>query len=150
MANEATIRSGLTIRKVSGSLVLMNKNYSAQYQADVDGTKGPTPGAFSVDELGVDVDLSELTAPGWCWVKNLDATNTVEMGAWDPETDRFYPLLKWGPGQEYAIQLSDNLFQEFGDTGTGTVSDSLNTLRFRAVGAGDGPTANVSVEAFEQ
>lgn len=148
MANEARILSSLTLRKVSnGRVVLEYQNRPATFIADVDGAKGPTPGAFAVSIYGTDCDLSELTQPGLAVFKNLDDTNWVEYGIRDPETLKFYPLGALLPGEEYVIRLSPNLYEEYPEvgTGTGTSGAGTNTLRFRANYAG----VNVSVEAFE-
>lgn len=144
MANEATIRCGLTIRKMSGSLTLLDYSKSTNFQATVTGTKGPTPGAFTVSVTGTDVDLSELTTPGFVTIKNLDATNFVTYGIRDPDSGNFFPLGELLPGEAYVLRLSRYLFQEFylPPTGTGTAN---NTLRFVA----DTSSVVVSVEAFE-
>ena len=44
----------------------------------VTGRKGPTPGAIAVTPLGVNVDLSQLTVPGLCVIKNLAAAGTSD------------------------------------------------------------------------
>ena len=93
---------------------------------------------------GTDVDFSELTIPGLCRLMNLDATNFIEFGIWDPEGGVFYPLGEIGPGKTYTIKLSRNLQEEFG-TGTGTTGADTNRLRIKA----DTAACNVLVEAFE-
>ena len=140
MANEATIRSSLAITK--GKL-----KYSGQptsFTADVAGTKGPTPGAIDVSIEGTDIDLGELTTPGLCRLMNLDDTNYVVYGIWDPEGARFYPLGELLPGETYVIRLARMIEEEYG-TGTGTVGADTNRLRMKA----DTATCNIVVEAFE-
>lgn len=148
MSSEATVRVSLTIIKTSaeGSIPLLDySSRPAAFNVDVTGTKGPTPGAFSVDTLGVDCDLSELTTPGLCRIMNQDETNYVEFGIFDPQTNVFYPLGEVGPGESYVLKLSRNILEEYSGTGTGTTGPT-NTLRFKANTA----EVNVLVEAFEK
>jgi hypothetical protein len=141
MANEAQVRSSLQI--INSPL-----HYQSQptaFTADVTGIKGPCPGAFAASILGTDVDLSELTTPGLCRIMNLDDTNFIEFGIWDPEALKFYPLGEVLPGETYVLRLSRNLAQEYAGTGTGTTGPETNTLRIRA----DTAPCNALVEAFE-
>jgi len=146
MADEATITVGLSI--VSGHLDYQSR--PASFVADVAGSKGPVPGAISASSFGTDVDLSELTQPGLCRVQNLDATNVLEVGAWDPTALRYYPILELLPGESYVFRLSRNLSEEYGTgTGTGTLAAGTgNRLRLRKSTGGAG-TINALVEAFE-
>jgi hypothetical protein len=109
MANEATVQSSLTVRKLSGSRPLIDQRLGGQFQADVAGTKGPSPGAVTVTTSGTDVDLSELTQPGLVVFSNQDATNYVEVGIREPGTSTFYPFLELLPGESYAMRFSRNL-----------------------------------------
>lgn len=147
MAGEARISASLNINKRSGSLDLINYRSPGPqaYQVDVTGTKGPVPGAVTVSVLGTDIDFSELTTPGLVAIKNLDGTNWVEFGPYDPELDKFYPIFKVGPGRVHVGEFSPNMFEEYPGTGTGTDGASSNRLRFRA----NGSPVVVSVEAFE-
>jgi len=147
MSNEATIRSSLAIRKESGDLVTIQ--YSGQptaFLGDVTGTKGPVPGAVACSTAGTDIDLSELTTPGYCRIMNQDPTNYVTVGIYDPETTTFYPMLELLPGETYVMRLSRNLAWEYGTAaGTGTTGPETNRLRIKAHTA----SCNVLVEAFE-
>lgn len=134
--NEATIRSSLQISKNN----LQSSTLPTTFLGDVTGTGGPSPGTITVDLDGKDVDLSALTTPGYARFQNLDATNFVELGIFDPETGVFYPLLEILPGESYVMRISRNIAKEFG-TGTGTTGPTTNTLRLRA------DTANVQVRA---
>lgn len=140
MANEATVTSRLTIQK--GYLDYMSR--PGQFQATVTGTKGPVPGALEATTAGVSVDFSELTTPALCRLMNLDTTNFVEYGIWDPEGGVFYPLGELLPGESYVLRLSRNLNEEYG-TGAGTVGANTNRLRLKA----DTAACQVMVEAFE-
>jgi len=141
MANEATIRQWMTV------LVGDNQWSSprpSSFQTDVASFKGPVPGVFTVTIAGIDVDLSELTIPGLCQITNLDSTNYVNVGIWDPETGVFYPLAEVRAGETWCLRLSRNLFGEYG-TGPGTSGANTNTLRIKA----DTASCSVVVEAFE-
>lgn len=140
MANEATIRTSLIIK--SGELDYGSK--PTAFNADVAGSKGPSPGAITVATTGTDVDLSELSSPSLCRLMNLDGTNYVTVGVWDPENSLFFPSLELLPGETYIVRLSRFLQWEFG-TGTGTSGSETNTLRMYA----DTAACDVLVEAFE-
>lgn len=140
MANEATVRVALTIAQAAG---VNYQSYPGTYRVNVTGSKGPAPGAFTAAVApGTDVDLSQLTTPTLCIIRNLDPTNFVEWGIWDGAD--FFPLGEIGPGEFYLIKLSRNLGKEYG-AGTGTIG-STKKLRFRA----DTAACNVVVEAFEK
>jgi hypothetical protein len=140
MANEASIRSSLQIRKG-------NLNYQGQptaFLGNVTGTKGPLPGAVSVPPGGINVDLSGLTKPGYCRLQNLDAVATVDYGIWDATSSTFFPVGEIQPGETYIIRFSRHLMEEYFGTGTG-VLDPSDRFRLRSsVG-----TVVVVVEAFE-
>lgn len=141
MANEATVTSNLRI--VAGNI-----NYQSQptsFRATVTGRKGPTPGAIAVSTAGTDVDLSELTTPGLCRIQNLDTTNYVQVGIWEPDTSKYYPIMELLAGESYVFRLSRDVGEQYAGTGTGTDTPN-NTLRLKAFGA----ACNVVVEAFEK
>lgn len=140
MANEATVVSQLTILKGN----LQETTLPGSFTATVSGTKGPTPGVVTATTDGVDVDLSELTTPGLCVIRNLDATNWVEVGVYNPDQSEFYPLMRILPGEHYVIRLSPNVNQEYAGTGTGTTGQ-LNTLRIQSANA----DVNVQFKAYE-
>lgn len=144
MANEATIRSSLQIFKGTDPIQLQYLSRPDSFTATVTGAKGPVPGAIQATIAGVDVDFSELTQPGLCRIVNLDATNFVTWGIWDPEIAKFFPLGEILPGEFYVIRLSRLLSAELG-TGAGTTGPNTNKLRLKA----DTASVNVSVEAFE-
>ncbi len=142
MADEAQIRSSLSI--VSGKLEY--RSQPTAFNADVTGSKGPVPGAIQVTTAGTDVDFSELTTPGLCRLMNLDPTNFVVYGIWDPESHTFFPLGELLPGEFAVLRLARDLQEEMGTAaGTGTTGADTNRLRFKAHTA----ACNVLVEAFE-
>lgn len=140
MADEAQVRSSLQIKK--GAIDYSSK--PTVFNADVTGTDGPTPGAITATVEGTDVDLSQLTTPALCRIQNLDATNFVTVGVWDPENNTFFPVDEILAGETYVRRLSRDLQEEF-QTGTGTIGADTNRLRIKA----DTASVNVLVEAFE-
>lgn len=148
MADEATVMSHLSIQKrdaTTGRVTLEFQSRPGAFTADVTGSKGPTPGALTIPVGGKVVSLEELATPGLCFVSNNDATNYVELGIYDPQTDIFYPLLEWLPGEGYAVRLSRKLLEEYSSTGTGTTGPT-NRMFMKA----DGADVNVFVGAFEK
>lgn len=140
MSREVNVVCSLQVNKGN----LSYQSNPPNFTADMAGAKGPTPGAITVSVEGTDVNLSQLTTPGWCRLWNLDATNFVTYGIWDPEAELFYPFGELEPGKGAVLKLSRFLFQEYG-TGAGTEGPDTNQFRMRANSA----ACNVVVEAFE-
>lgn len=145
MANEARVSAGLTIRKTSGTVTLLDYRRSPTFNADVTGSKGPTPGALTIPTGGKVVSLEELSTPGLCLVTNNDATAYVEYGVLDVGADIFYPFGELLPGEATVFRFSRNFQEEYVGTGTGTTSQG-NRLFMKA----HGNDAVVTVEAFEK
>jgi hypothetical protein len=141
MANEARLSVGLQISADN----LRYQSQPTAFAADVTGRKGPTPGAITAPVGGKAVDLGELITPGLCRLMNVDSTNYVEVGIWDPGTDVFYPLVELLPGESFVIRLSRNIQEEYVGTGTGTTGPG-NRLFVKANFA----DCVVLVEAFEK
>ena len=146
MANEATISASLMIKV--GNVDFASRPPS--HRADIDATDpvGPTPGAISVSTAGTDVDLTELTTPGLCLLQNYSDTYTVQVGIWDPESVKFYPVIDLLPGEHYVIRLSEDLSEETGtgDPGTALTGPRTNRLRLKAIAG----AAIVMVGAFDK
>ena len=140
MANEVLVQASLRI--ISGHIRYQSQ--PANFNDTLLSTKGPSPGAVTVSTEGTDIDFTELLVPGWCRLMNLDDTNFVTWGIWDPEGGKFYPCGELGPGESYVIKMSRDLQQEFG-TGTGTTGAETNRFRIKA----DSAPCDVLVEAFE-
>lgn len=148
MSREVIARANLLIRDVTKGF---NQPYTCSGQFDVDDLRGPTPGLILATVHGVNVDLSALGSVGWALIHNQDETNHVDVGIWDPEKIRFYPIIEIPPTFMWPIPLSRYLQQEFGSgasTGTGTLGgEESNYLRVRArnqscyvwIGAFEGP-----------
>lgn len=140
MADKATIQSSLRIQ--SGGLDY--RSYPTSYQSDVSGSKGPTPGAITATIDGNNIDLSELTTPGWCEIRNLDQTNFIEVGLWDESVGEFHPFIEVGPEEHQIIKISRNFGESYAVTGTGTVDSDIE-MRVRANTA----SCEVYIGAFE-
>lgn len=141
MSNEVTVQLSLTVNKDE----LQWRSSAPGFNADMAGKKGPTPAAITVSTTGTVVDLSQLTTPGWVHLQNLDATNSVEWGIGDPQTDVFYPVGELGPGEGALFKFSRNLLEEYSPAaGTGTTGPT-NTFRMRA----DTASCDVVVSCFE-
>ena len=141
MAGQATIITSLQIN--SGRIQYQNGGTS--FVAVVTGSKGPVPGAVTVPMEGIDIDFSQLIQPGLCRIMNLDLSNPVHYGIWDPLTLRFYALGKLLPGESYILRLSEYIGETVNPlSGTGTVGMGT-TLRFVPTVA----PLDVLVEAFE-
>lgn len=141
MANEIAVQ--IRVRVTNGNLKYVNPVSS--FYVDMTGAKGPTPGAIAVPTDGVDVYFDQLTTPGLCLITNLDDTNYVEVGIYDPQTDVFYPLMEVGPGESWPMILSRNLGEQYAGSGTGTTTPE-NYLRLKANVA----ACDVQVETFER
>ena len=143
MANEASVRASLQIKKTNGSITQIEYNSQpSAFNATVTGTKGPTPGAVTVSTSGTNIDLTALTTPGLCRIMNQDATNYVEVGVKDASSGIFYPLMELLPGESYIFRFSRNIGEEYYST-TGT--DTGNSVHCKANTA----SVVVLIEAFE-
>lgn len=142
MAGEITVTGALAINKEK----LSYQSLPTSFTADMDGTPdGPTPGAITATLDGTDIDFSELESFGVCRIQNLDSTNFVDVGIVDPETEKFYPILRLLAGESFPMRLSPNLQEEYGTgAGTGTTGANTNRLRIKA----DTAPCNVIVDAF--
>lgn len=139
MTNEISVQSGFTIIKKSGAITQINHTpQPSSFRADVTGAKGPTPGAIDVTTAGVEVDLTELSTPGFCRLMNQDDTNYVRYGILDIDGATFHELGELGPGESYVLKLSRLIGKTVGTADEG--------LFLKA----DTATCVVLVEAFEK
>ena len=146
MANEATLTNQITIRKsdAGGNVLLEYRSTPTSFRMDVSGTVGPSPGAILITTAGVTVDFGDLTVPGLCWFANLGDAYPFDVGIWDPDNSKFFPLAVVHPHRFWSLELSPRLNEEYG-TGTGTGGAADNRLRVKAVG---GSTYG-RIDAFE-
>ena len=142
MANEATVRSSLTIRSGNTNYRTQNEQFNADVTTPI---LGPTPGALSVTTSGLVVSFSQLVCPGLCRIQNLSSTYVLEAGIKVTATGKFHPLLELLPGESYVIRFSRNLLSEEDVPGTGTTGD-INSFFLRTVGG----SGYALVEAFEK
>jgi hypothetical protein len=145
MSNEVTTRVGLTVRKSSGAIALVDYNRSASYQSDMAGAKGPTVGALTITTAGEAISLAEVTDPGWCWLHNQSALYRISIGIREPDTDSYYPMLDLLPGMRLPVYLSTDLTEQYEGSGTGT-GVANNQLWAKAHGG----SADLLVELFER
>lgn len=150
MANEARISISLNITKrADDGTILLYEQLRASYSADVDGTKGPAPGALTIPTGGKVIDLTELLqasgTPGFCWIENQDENNYVEYGAYDPNIGQAYLPFEIGPGERQLVKLSRNIREIYTDTGTGTSGPSY--YLFMKANTAD---VNVAIKGFQR
>lgn len=155
MSNEIRVHAGLTIQKRNSSTNAILLEYQSRPSAitvDMDGQKGPTPGAINVSREGTTVTFSELGTPGWVRLMNIDSTYSVEWGIWNPTQTEFYPVGELLPGEIAVFRLSPNLREEYSAPGTATGTGVAGSSEFRLKADWDSGTtgANVLVEAFER
>jgi hypothetical protein len=141
MANEATLRVGLTIRKSN----LQYQNQPQAFLADIESGKGPYPGALTVTTSGRLVDLTEIVTPGFCVITNTDSTHTVSWGIYDASTDKNYMIGDLLPGEACLFRMHQFFEQDYAGTGTGTGTPSCQLLIKSETGS---PV--VKVEVFEK
>lgn len=141
MSDEARINSSLYITKDN----LYYRSLPGNFSADVDGTKGPTPGALTIPVGGKTIPLGELTTPGLCHVINYDTVNYVHLGVYLWASNIFIPFMKLLAGESYVFRLDSIFGEEYIGTGTGTTSDTAVSLFAKA----DTAPCNISVNAFE-
>ena len=144
MSDEIQVRASLQIR--AGQLIFQSNPTGFNADMATAVPNGPTPGSLSVPLAGINVDLSQLTTPGMCFLYNVGTGDTdtddlgnsfVEYGMFDPTTavHEFIPLGEILPGEGYVLRLSRFLGHEMGTTaGTGTTGQN-SVLRLKAVGA---------------
>ena len=144
MAQEISCRFTMIVRKDA-----LTYQRTAVFQPTMGGDKGISPGMIVATPNGTNVDFSTLDFPGGvCFLTNLDPTNFVTYGVWDPTTLEFSPLGEILPRESWPIRLSRFLGAEIGTgsgSGTGTVPGVTTSLRIR----GSTANCNVLVEAFD-
>ncbi len=103
MANEITIAASMRCSK--GSFIL--PVHGGTFQVTQSGTGGGTPGKVTATTGGVDVSFSGMTTPRWCYIKNLDSANFIQIG---PNSGgAFRPFLNLAAGKWIIIPLDDSV-----------------------------------------
>jgi len=96
--------------KITAALECSNGNFqiprlgSTQLQVNQNAPGGGVPGMVSAATAGSDITTTGVSTLGWCYVRNLDATNFVEWGPKD--TGTFYPIGRLKPGEATVFRLS--------------------------------------------
>lgn len=101
MANEIAYTAQLQIRNGATEYRSSPSTFNAD-QATAE--TGPVPGTVAATTAGVNVDLSGLSVPGFCFLQNLDADNYVTYGIFAGAT--FYPLGELLAGEHNVLRLS--------------------------------------------
>lgn len=134
------VRQGLTIAGgLNGSFSTQPSSFNAVQSIVI----GPSPGLVLATKQGTNVSLAALQTPGVCWIQNLDQTNYVEIGIWDPSTLEFYPLIEMLPGEFWQFRLSRFIGTDIG-TGSGT-TPGVGAKQLRIKGIGGSCYCNVLV-----
>lgn len=137
MADEVQVQSTVQIKKNNVNY----RNTTTAFKDDITGTeKGPVPGAITATTAGNDVDLSQLTVPGYCVITN-QGNQIVHYGLHDGSN--FFPIGMVRPGKLNVISFSSLFGNVLADTGTGDVGNT--TFRVLA----ENQDTNILVEAFE-
>lgn len=137
MANEATVRNSMLIRKGP----LFYNSQPTSFQNSITIGAGPSPGLVIATVVGTVIDLSKLVSPGLCRISNLDVTRLIKVGLYD--TLKFRPIMDVFPNEFYVIKLAS--LEEEDGPGTGTTG-TTDQLMVRAYGA----NCRVLVEAFDR
>ena len=96
MANEITIQANLSC--TNGGFSFATREGSVRVDQTVNGGGGP--GVVTITTSDTAPSLGTFTAKGYCFIKNLDATNYVEFG---PESGgAIVKMMKLEAG-EYAL-----------------------------------------------
>lgn len=102
MANEITL--GVTGRVVNGSFVdTIGTNGNLQIDQAASGADG---GVVSVTTSETTISLSRLGTEGYCFLRNLDATNYVEFG---PDSTGMVAVGKLKPGEFALLRLKPGI-----------------------------------------
>jgi hypothetical protein len=98
MASEITAKTTLTLLK--GSLSI--KHEPAASIITQTGI-GAAQGVLSVATSDTTIPLTGVTANGWAFFKNIDATNYLEIG---PDSTGMIPFMRLYPGMSAVVSLS--------------------------------------------
>jgi len=100
MANEISVSASLAA--TNGTLIV--PTFGGTQQIDQATAGGGGPGFLKIGTSWETIALTDITTPGVCWCKNLDATNYVELGTNDGGGDQEFLKLK--AGEYFPFRLS--------------------------------------------
>lgn len=102
MASEIRITAQLQATKDS----LTVPKYGSTKLVDMAVAKGGPPGLINAVTTGTGTQITTtgVTTPGYTWVKNIDATNYVEVGPVVAGT--FHPMAKLKPAEEMVFRFA--------------------------------------------
>lgn len=93
MANEITVNGALRVLK--GDLDYRFSTGSLQFNMSGDAASGGVQAIGTSAHEALTINTTDLTSAGWCYFRNLDATNYVDLGIDDGGTfeafGRLYP-----------------------------------------------------------
>jgi len=102
MANEITVQ--VYLRAAKGFLDVTRSPGQLQFTlaaaSPAFGARAQAVGTSAHEAL----DVGDVATPGWCYLRNLDATNFVEIGV--DVTGAFAPLIKLKAGEPAVIRLA--------------------------------------------
>ena len=103
MANE--IKASVRLSVTKGNLKLA---YGGTTLAeDMAGSKGGNPGTVNIGTSAELISLGDITSAGYCYIRNLDATNYVEIGP--TSGGALVPMLRLKAGQEALMPLTPSV-----------------------------------------
>lgn len=109
MADEITINATLSID---------NGNYAATRRTSrLQATQSTLGGNAAVQSVSTSYEalaLGDVSTEGWCYVRNLDSTNFVELGLEVSST--FYGFTKLEAGEPALFRVSDQTIYAQADT----------------------------------
>lgn len=107
---DITLVGQLTISK-GGAVFARQINMMAAISASVPGAAGGSP---LIGTAAQELDLSQVTAPGVCYVRNSDATNFVTLGTL--VDSNYVPFLKLLPGEAWPFRAAGATIAAKADT----------------------------------
>jgi len=100
MANEITVSVSLSV--INGDASFSRKVSAQQYDQTASGGRG------GIQEIGFGAHeailVTDVTTEGWCYFRNIDATNFVQIGIDVAAT--FYPIIRLEPGEPAIFRAS--------------------------------------------
>lgn len=115
MANEASIVTMMTFAK--GNVSSIARGSATAFTLDVSGAKYHA-GVQNIGTSEEQIDFGDITNPGVCWLKNLDATNYVEIRSGTGAAD----LMKLKAGQVAVFQFAADCTAPYALANTSSVN----------------------------